>query len=78
MFAITNVEQVVSNPVAITVAVVPVEHRSSRRVLPPQVVNPITHIVKRYARNGHIRLPDSAGGRAFVRALLLKGIVATV
>jgi hypothetical protein len=48
------------------------------KVIPGKIAVPVpnitTYIVKRYAHNGHIRLPNSSGGRAFTKALRDKGI----
>ena len=42
----------------------------------PQRINGsiVTFIVKNYASNGKIKLPNSTGGKAFLKALREKGV----
>jgi hypothetical protein len=44
----------------------------SPRALP--IGNIVSYIVRKYAKNGHIKLPTSVGGHAFANALRAKGI----
>lgn len=42
----------------------------------PEVIRTpiVTHIVKSYASNGRIKLPNTTGGHAFRKALQIKGV----